>query len=141
MTHLLVEKRLNTRDGFKLHGKFYVPLSEDTKINQLQCRCSDKHNTVTFENVAINDLPSGYTPYIYRITNSKLFERDLVILAYQKDETHIKKVHGIIRVCTPEMISFSFADISGEIKLQGLTGQQIAVNNIVILLYPEPVLA
>lgn len=141
MTHLLVEKRLNTRDSFKLHGKFYVPIGEDVKDGLIQCRCSDKHNTVTFENIAIKDLPSGFEPFDYRITNSRLFERDRVILAYSKTEASIQKLHGIIRICTPEMISFTFSDIMGEIKTQGLTGRQIALNNIVILLYPEPVLA
>lgn len=139
MKHLLVERMLNTHDRFRIKSKIYQPIGEceDT----IQCITIDKHNYSEPTSVAKNDIPKSFPIYNYRIVNPREFERDRVILAYKKYPDKILKVHGIVRACSRDAISFVFGDVNGEIKVQSLTARQIAKDDIVILLYEEPVIA
>lgn len=138
MLHLQVERRLNTRDRFRLNHKIYQPIGECE--DSIQCIEIDKHNYSCIVKVAKEDIPLSFPIYDYRIMNFKEFERDRVIFAYVVKENRVLKVHGIIRRCSHEAISFAFGDIGGEIKTQSLTARQIAKDEIVILMYEEPVI-
>lgn len=137
MIDLCIEKFINARDEFKMHGKIFRLMQEKDK-DHFHCILIDKYNFPQPKIVAKLDIPNSMQPYEFRITNSHIFEPGKAIFIYHKLPDRINKLQAIVVKCTPNMISFFYRDNGGEFKSLGLTARQIATQAIVVQMYPEP---
>ena len=139
MIDLQISRLLNTIDIFKISGKIYRIVSECDK-NHLHCTSIDKYNFPKSVIMSKEDIPLNMQIYEYKIKNPEEFIPGSVIFCYKKEEKEIKKMNAIVINCTTKMISFTYRSNHGEILSIGLTAQQIALKDIIIKKYPDPII-
>ena len=138
MIELQVGRALNINGTFKVKNHKYGVLNEHSD-GRIDCiRYLD--NSPYGEPVTLPKelIPESFNKYRYYINNFTEFEPGRVIFVCKVYPDRINKLYGIIRKCSSEMISFTFRDTGGELRTQGLTARQIANDEIMIRMFPEP---